>query len=900
MCGSPPMAGASDVSVDSPSGPAAAVNGAANSDANPRGRGEAAAAEDEGSGASAPPDPPSRPLSGPSDRAPAHSSEAEEGPSWAAAVVEATSASVEAKGPNSTEESVSVAPSGVSKSKSDDAKTTQTPHFVVPPSPIELVRSDSLVRVPPRDKLERQMGEEMRPSDDSAAMAGEEAPSGGADEGIAKEQLAAEDGLAAVTTTSGTPPPLSEEADNDESVTTAPSPLPEGVHQKQPSGTHISEELAEEDVDVTPLPTEEDAEADSKPLMIESATTSPRSSVTSPMTLHLPQQQQMEQSPPPTNPSPLNLHSHAAAAHQQQQPNQSPPLPPASTPSKITYATPPPAHPGRRSIALRLLEELPPASPVKSPLISSVKGLTDTPFKSLRKFRSLSLSSSAFASGGLAAAVAAPSPDKEPAGEATVDRGTITVSWYEGTTSGEMQDHVFNCVLRKLQSIPEVQMKVKGGGKVKLEDVRLLDENVTPHGEVVLCPFLPDGSRFLLRFKLAIKRPKPSPAPANSFLNAYTAPSYISRPPDSPSAEPSPHPSSHPSNSDLASMDIRAVQQRHHLAQQNKQTQQMLGVVAALLQQQQSGQQLNVNAAAAAAMPGLPFIPDMGTREEKKEDQSSDDQSSTAPNAAAPNTPRTMNRAANGTPAMEPIAENPTDQRIEQQLRQLNELFLQRRSSSVVSTTNERAGAKGDDQTLAGDDDEKPAAFYREEKKQVIFIIANYFVLFMAFIALSAEIQNRLPGWMNWVQDNYDSVQNCATDRDALIECLSNGDFSGLVASFLLWITQSASAKRVFLFGFDTPKKLWTVVYEALVTAVCWGTSYLFIRRGLNPNTRHHFLHKYWKDAVYGSLAGFNAAFMKAVLKNLIPQDVALEALEGRQLRIFHWMGQMVGSVAEE
>lgn len=182
-----------------------------------------------------------------------------------------------------------------------------------------------------------------------------------------------------------------------------------------------------------------------------------------------------------------------------------------------------------------------------------------------------------------------------------------------------------------------------------------------------------------------------------------------------------------------------------------------------------------------------------------------------------------------------------------------------------------------------------------EEKRQVIFVISNYLVLFMGFVALSVEIQSRLPRWMRWVQRNYDSVRNCSTDRDALVECLSDGDLAGLAASFLLWATQSASAKRVFLFGFDTPKKLWTVVYEALVSAACSGTSYLFLRRGLNPTTRENFLHRYWKDAVYGSLAGFCAAFMKAVLKNLVPQDVAFEALEGgRPLRIFHWLGSLL------
>jgi hypothetical protein len=101
----------------------------------------------------------------------------------------------------------------------------------------------------------------------------------------------------------------------------------------------------------------------------------------------------------------------------------------------------------------------------------------------------------------------------------------------------------------------------------------------------------------------------------------------------------------------------------------------------------------------------------------------------------------------------------------------------------------------------------------------------------------------------------------------------TDGDFAGLIASVVLWLSRSASTKRIFLFGFKSPKQLWTVVYEALVAGVCWGFSYLFIRRAKNPETRKNYFQKYWKDAVYGSLAGFNAAFMKHVLKNLIPQE---------------------------
>ena len=362
-------------------------------------------------------------------------------------------------------------------------------------------------------------------------------------------------------------------------------------------------------------------------------------------------------------------------------------------------------------------------------------------------------------------------------------------------------------------------------------------------------------------------------------------------------------------------------------ALQQQQQMQVLNAVTALLQQQQQqhgrGGHSPINLS-AAMVNGLPRMPNMmenhnANNDEKKEEFSPDLQSTnmmpSSDNNSVTNAKKKViqKQASTGginspMTSMEPINENSTttDQLIEQQLQQLNALFSQRKSSGggaaapMDLSADEGASSSSANNVNATEQlsDDQARAYHRDEKKQVIFVIANYLVLFMGFIALSAEIQSRLPQWMQWVQENYDSVQNCATDRDALIECLSNGDLSGLIASFLLWGTQSVAAKRIFLFGFDTPKKLWTVVYEALVTAVCWGISYLFIRRGLNPNTRQHFVHKYWKDAVYGSLAGFNAAFMKAVLKNLVPQDMALEALEGRQLRIFHWLGTMLSDEA--
>ncbi|KAL7535907.1 hypothetical protein ACHAXR_007932 [Thalassiosira sp. AJA248-18] len=843
------------------------------------------------------------------------------------------------------------------------------------------------------------------------------------------EQLAEE---ALTDASTPPPPPHDEEEDacggggGDSTTITAttteessPSPPSPSLHdqQLQPSGTHISEEMNSiatkkeeekqaaiilaDDAAMTstpppPLFNEEEAYENNNPHQTTSTAMSimeSSSSRLSPPRQSLVVPAAVAPSPPKNNvqfQQQFNQHHQQQQHQQHQSPRPTNNSHPLSSPGGTHQNN---NHPGRRSITLRLLEEKiitnnnpqpQPQQPpyrIASPLMTSVKGAF---VKSNRRFRSLSLSNRALTN-VVDTAMNGTTPHQQQQQsqqqsqqeeeqqshgekESTIDRGTLTVSWYEGTTSMEMQEHVFNCVLRKLNDAEDGKNKKNSGGrgkknKMKLEDVRLLDENVTPHGEVVLCPFLPDGSHFLLKFKIKIDRPPsphhnapthpPPPKVINHRLpNPYAGPPLVSTAPDSPSAEPSPFPSS----ANLHSLAAAETTTTNHLnPQAQHQQMQVLNAVATLLQHQQQQPGVghhhlnNIAAAHAAAsqlngavghtprrsIPPLPMIEHIieptttprggggeyssptSPREEKKEE---DNPTNTT---LLPRTPRnsinslatvmkkTGGAAGSGSggtgPMMEPIAENSTtDQLIEQQLRQLNELFLQRRSigGGVVANPNDSDAVVGTTSVAAAGsggvgDDQAVRAYHRDEKKQVIFVIANYLVLFMSLIALSAEIQSRLPQWMDWVQQNYDSVQNCATDQGALIECLGNGDFSGLVASFLLWATQSAAAKRIFLFGFDTPKKLWTVVYEALVTAVCWGTSYLFIRRGLNPNTRQNFLHKYWKDAVYGSLAGFNAAFMKAVLKNLIPQDVALEALEGRQLRIFHWLGTMLSSADE-
>ena len=62
-----------------------------------------------------------------------------------------------------------------------------------------------------------------------------------------------------------------------------------------------------------------------------------------------------------------------------------------------------------------------------------------------------------------------------------IDRGTVSVSWYAGTTSTELQNHVKNCVERKLSL----------GSKKLLRNFRVIDESVQPsEGEFIYLNYL--------------------------------------------------------------------------------------------------------------------------------------------------------------------------------------------------------------------------------------------------------------------------------------------------------------------------------------------------------------------------------------------------------------------------
>lgn len=343
--------------------------------------------------------------------------------------------------------------------------------------------------------------------------------------------------------------------------------------------------------------------------------------------------------------------------------------------------------------------------------------------------------------------------------------------------------------------------------------------------EIVLCPYIPSGSEFVLRYKIK----------SVSGRNSQGADTWNGGPPDSPSAAPSPF----PSRGNLGSLDPA------QLSMLRKELDEVQS------EEVREGRGYNGKYGRRRSMPELAKPPNNDKNNENTIMESSQEIKSAEEAEGSEN--------ESETETLQP--ENSVDAR----LRQITDLLLMDRK------------------------DEKHY-YPRVQKRQVLMVLANYFVLFIAFITISAEIQARAPNWLSWMERELENVQNCSADKDALFQCVSNGEFAGLFATLILWISRSATTKRIFLFGFDSPRKLWAVVYESLVGAICWGCSYMFIRRGMNPDTRPNFLQKYWKDAVYGSLAGFNATFMKQVLKNLIPQEAVEEAFNDRQLKILSWL----------
>lgn len=364
---------------------------------------------------------------------------------------------------------------------------------------------------------------------------------------------------------------------------------------------------------------------------------------------------------------------------------------------------------------------------------------------------------------------------KKPDDDAKFD--IIRVSWYDGTTTSELQDHVRCAINRKIEKA--------------IMDYRILD--LESDEEIVLSPYIPDGSRFLIRYSF--------PPPVKTIYD------YSSTAPYSPSRALSP-----------------------------------------------------VNS--ATELEKLPEL-DIGPSVESNTTD------------------------CNSTTNTESLIEQPQTPELQNKKATIQENINKSTCSTVASATEGgnsiRHTFTESSSGIGGLTPEMHSTVVvkvntpMQQCKYVIWVIAKCFISFLTVVRICSELYERSPAWTEQLIAHMENVNACAVDRDSLFECVSRGDFSGLMASFVIWIT-SKTTRQFFLFGFDSVHTLYHCVYEALVSSFCWGCSYMFIRRGLNPDTRTNCLLKYWKDCAYGTLANFFQNFIKTVLKNLLPEEAVTEA----------------------
>jgi len=362
--------------------------------------------------------------------------------------------------------------------------------------------------------------------------------------------------------------------------------------------------------------------------------------------------------------------------------------------------------------------------------------------------------------------------------EADAKFDIIRVSWYDGTTTSELQDHVTCAITRKI-------------GKA-IMDYRILDEESDE--EIVLSPYIPDGSRFLVRYSF--------PPPVKTIYD------YSSTAPYSPSRALTP---------------VNSVTELEKLPE------------------------LDIGPPAEAATTDCTST----TNAESVVDHSQVPESKTTTNSAQENGNNVP--CPKVTPAADVIRKSLTEG-----CNGIGAMTPEMRSADPVTVVVK-------------------VNTPMQQCKYVVWVLAKSFISFLTIVRICAELHERSPVWKEQIIGHMENVEACAVDRDSLFECVSRGDFSGLMASFVIWIT-SKTTRQFFLFGFDSVQTLYHCVYEAFVSSFCWGCSYMFIRRGLNPDTRTNCLLKYWKDCAYGTLANFFQNFIKTVLKNLIPKEAVKEA----------------------
>ena len=95
-----------------------------------------------------------------------------------------------------------------------------------------------------------------------------------------------------------------------------------------------------------------------------------------------------------------------------------------------------------------------------------------------------------------------------------------------------------------------------------------------------------------------------------------------------------------------------------------------------------------------------------------------------------------------------------------------------------------------------------------------------------------------------------------------------------------------------YFFGI-VPSRFWHVFVHAWQVSILWGLPCLLFRRGMNPDHRPHYVSKFGRDALFGTLALFVSVYLKSAVKIWLPPLAQL-------LWSWSWGSDGVSSPADE
>eukprot|EP00977_Amphora_coffeiformis_P017665 scaffold5860_cov223-Amphora_coffeaeformis.AAC.4 len=105
----------------------------------------------------------------------------------------------------------------------------------------------------------------------------------------------------------------------------------------------------------------------------------------------------------------------------------------------------------------------------------------------------------------------------------------------------------------------------------------------------------------------------------------------------------------------------------------------------------------------------------------------------------------------------------------------------------------------------------------------------------------------------------------------------SNNNNNTTIAS-----TQLSPPSTLWILGFRSSKKLWQTIYDRILSVTCWGLTFVFVRKGCNPQTRRNFLSRFGKGAILSTLSVFYSTFGRILLIQHVfhePRTALLDAV---------------------